>query len=80
MDVNSVSAMVDQLTALERVATTPIPISCEFQCHFSFGLVTVAVHSFQRSHITLLADGIHLKQCITLYLFALPFTLVQSMQ
>jgi putative membrane protein len=22
------------------------------------------------------ADGIHLKQCVTLYLFALPFTLI----
>ncbi len=25
------------------------------------------------------ADGIHLKQCITLYLFALPFTLVNDL-
>ncbi|KAG8993735.1 hypothetical protein FRB95_008535 [Tulasnella sp. JGI-2019a] len=47
----TVTGMVDQLTALERVATTPIPVSY----------------------------GIHLKQCVTLYLFALPFTLVQSM-
>lgn len=43
--------MVDQLTAMERVANTPIP----------------------RSY------GIHLKQCVTLYLFALPFTLVKEL-
>jgi predicted membrane chloride channel (bestrophin family) len=24
-------------------------------------------------------DGIHLKQCVTLYLFSLPFTLVQEL-
>jgi len=42
---------VDQLTALERVANTPIPISY----------------------------GIHLKQCVTLYLFALPVTLVHDL-
>ncbi|KAG8882551.1 hypothetical protein FRB98_003592 [Tulasnella sp. 332] len=47
----TITGMVDMLTSLERVATTPIPISY----------------------------GIHLKQCVTLYLFALPFTLVQSM-
>ncbi|KAG8953968.1 hypothetical protein FRC04_000952 [Tulasnella sp. 424] len=46
-----VNSMVDQLTNLERVATTPIPTSY----------------------------GIHLKQCVTLYLFALPFTLVSTM-
>ncbi|KAG8993736.1 hypothetical protein FRB94_006375 [Tulasnella sp. JGI-2019a] len=46
-----VTVLVDQFTALERVATTPIPISY----------------------------GIHLKQCVTLYLFSLPFTLVQDM-
>jgi len=46
-----VSGMVDQLTAMERVANTPIPISY----------------------------GIHLKQCVTLYLFALPLTLVNDM-
>jgi len=46
-----VATMVDQLTALERVATTPIPISY----------------------------GIHLKQCVSLYLFSLPFTLIQDM-
>ncbi|KDR73435.1 hypothetical protein GALMADRAFT_227883 [Galerina marginata CBS 339.88] len=46
-----VSGMVDQLTALERVANTPIPISYR----------------------------IHLKQCVTLYLFALPMTLVNDL-
>ncbi|KAG8930424.1 hypothetical protein FRC01_002792 [Tulasnella sp. 417] len=46
-----VNSMVDQLTNLERVATTPIPTSY----------------------------GIHLKQCVTLYLFSLPFTLVSTM-
>jgi hypothetical protein len=25
-------------------------------------------------------DGIHLKQCVTLYLFTLPFTLVSDLQ
>ncbi|KZV85119.1 UPF0187-domain-containing protein [Exidia glandulosa HHB12029] len=44
--------MVDQLTAMERIATTPIPASY----------------------------GIHLKQCVTLYLFALPFTLVNELR
>jgi len=46
-----VSSMVEQLTIMERVANTPIPISY----------------------------GIHLKQCVTLYLFALPFTLVNDL-
>ncbi|KAF8969862.1 Bestrophin, RFP-TM, chloride channel-domain-containing protein [Flammula alnicola] len=46
-----VSGLVDQLTALERVANTPIPISY----------------------------AIHLKQCVTLYLFALPMTLVHDL-
>lgn len=46
-----ISGLVDQLTALERVANTPIPISY----------------------------GIHLKQCVTLYLFALPMTLVHDL-
>ncbi|KAJ7470563.1 Bestrophin, RFP-TM, chloride channel-domain-containing protein, partial [Mycena latifolia] len=43
--------MVDQMTSMERVANTPIPISY----------------------------GIHLKQCVTLYLFALPLTLVKEL-
>ncbi|KAF8352353.1 Bestrophin, RFP-TM, chloride channel-domain-containing protein [Amanita rubescens] len=46
-----VISMVDQLTAMERVANTPIPISY----------------------------GIHLKQCVTLYLFALPLTLLNEL-
>ncbi|KAG9022790.1 hypothetical protein FS837_006147, partial [Tulasnella sp. UAMH 9824] len=46
-----ICSMVEQLTAMERVATTPIPISY----------------------------GIHLKQCVTLYLFSLPFTLINDM-
>ncbi|KAL1693450.1 Bestrophin, RFP-TM, chloride channel-domain-containing protein [Schizophyllum commune] len=46
-----VTSMIDQLTAMERVANTPIPSSY----------------------------GIHLKQCVTLYLFALPMTLVSTL-
>ncbi|KAG6813614.1 hypothetical protein H0H92_009231 [Tricholoma furcatifolium] len=46
-----ISSMIDQLTAMERIANTPIPSSY----------------------------GIHLKQCVTLYLFALPFTLVNDL-
>ncbi|KDQ06729.1 hypothetical protein BOTBODRAFT_181318 [Botryobasidium botryosum FD-172 SS1] len=46
-----VQGMIDQLTAMERVAKSPIPISY----------------------------SIHLKQCVTLYLFALPFTLVSDL-
>ncbi|KAH7930864.1 UPF0187-domain-containing protein [Leucogyrophana mollusca] len=46
-----VQSMVDQMTAMERVANTPIPVSY----------------------------GIHLKQCVTLYLFALPFTLINDL-
>ncbi|CAL1703767.1 unnamed protein product [Somion occarium] len=46
-----VQGMVDMLTAMERVANTPIP----------------------RSY------SIHLKQTVTLYLFALPFTLVKEL-
>ncbi|KAJ3908514.1 Bestrophin, RFP-TM, chloride channel-domain-containing protein [Lentinula edodes] len=46
-----VQSMVDNMTAMERVANTPIPISY----------------------------GIHLKQCVTLYLFALPLTLVNDL-
>jgi len=43
--------MVDMMSAMERVANTPIP----------------------RSY------SIHLKQCVTLYLFVLPFTLVKEL-
>ncbi|KZV71788.1 hypothetical protein PENSPDRAFT_650349 [Peniophora sp. CONT] len=47
----TVQTLVDQLTALERIANTPIPKSY----------------------------SIHLKQCVTLYLFALPFTLIREL-
>lgn len=43
--------MVEMMTAMERVANTPIP----------------------RSY------SIHLKQCVTLYLFVLPFTLIKEL-
>ncbi|KDQ59550.1 hypothetical protein JAAARDRAFT_33130 [Jaapia argillacea MUCL 33604] len=46
-----VQGMVDQMTAMERVANTPIPVSYR----------------------------IHLKQSVTLYLFALPFTLIKEL-
>lgn len=46
---NSVHSMIDQLTAMERIANTPIPASY----------------------------GIHLKQVVTVYLFALPMTLAR---
>ncbi|KAI0060827.1 UPF0187-domain-containing protein [Artomyces pyxidatus] len=46
-----VSSLVEQLTAVERIANTPIPKSY----------------------------SIHLKQCVSLYLFALPFTLVKEL-
>ncbi|KAF7338456.1 hypothetical protein MVEN_02071600 [Mycena venus] len=46
-----VQSMVDQMTSMERVANTPIPVSY----------------------------GIHLKQCVSLYLFALPLTLVKEL-
>jgi len=47
----AIAVMTDELTALERIATTPIPASY----------------------------GIHLKQCVSLYLFTLPFTLIHDM-
>ena len=59
--------MVDQLTAMERVANTPIPVSCE---HVN------SLSSVLSSHDI---DGIHLKQCVTLYLFALPLTLFNEL-
>ncbi|KAJ7632436.1 Bestrophin, RFP-TM, chloride channel-domain-containing protein [Roridomyces roridus] len=46
-----VQSMVDQMSSMERIANTPIPVSY----------------------------GIHLKQCVTLYLFALPLTLVKEL-
>jgi ion channel-forming bestrophin family protein len=59
--------MVDQMTAMERVANTPIPASCKYSI-----LTCITLRPF---FIETLLDGIHLKQVITLYLFALPFTL-----
>ena len=57
------------MTAMERVANTPIPRSCEWlRERFSWALPDRAW-----------TDGIHLKQCVTLYLFALPLTLVHEM-
>ncbi|KAF8803559.1 UPF0187-domain-containing protein [Phlegmacium glaucopus] len=46
----TISGLVDQLTAMERIANTPIPKSY----------------------------SVHLKQCVTLYLFALPTVLVND--
>jgi len=66
----SVSGLVDQLTNVERIANTPIPKSCAFSSRHS-DLV------FDLPGFTL--DGIHLKQCVTLYLFSLPFTLVKEL-
>lgn len=59
--------MVDQLGSMERVANTPIPKSCMFYS------------SHLKKPTKRRVDGIHLKQCITLYLFALPFTLVNDL-
>lgn len=64
-----IATMVDQFTALERVATTPIPISCMWYCVWML-----------QDCLPCLPDGIHLKQCVTVYLFSLPFTLVHDMQ
>ncbi|KAF8758835.1 Bestrophin, RFP-TM, chloride channel [Rhizoctonia solani] len=47
-ELTRIQSMIDQVTAMERVANTPIPVSY----------------------------SIHLKQCVTLYLFSLPFTLI----
>jgi len=46
-----ISGFVDQMTAMERIANTPIPKSY----------------------------AIHLKQCVTLYLFALPMTMANDL-
>ena len=61
--------MVEQMTIMERIANTPIPKSCKCdqQLNRRFSLMKRAI------------DGIHLKQCVTLYVFALPFTLVQDL-
>ncbi|KAI0747718.1 Bestrophin, RFP-TM, chloride channel-domain-containing protein [Daedaleopsis nitida] len=46
-----IQGMIDMMSAMERVANTPIP----------------------RSY------SIHLKQCVSLYLFSLPFTLIKDL-
>lgn len=58
--------MVDQLTSMERIANSPIPSPCWFPA--------LCIVVFSSNHTSI--DGIHLKQCVTLYLFALPLTLV----
>lgn len=66
----SVSTLVDQLTNVERIANTPLPKSCMFPFQPFYSCIDEA---------ELILDGIHLKQCVTLYLFALPFTLVKEL-
>lgn len=61
--------MVDQMTCMERIANSPIPSSCWF--------CSITSCTFPSNHT--LIDGIHLKQCVTLYLFALPLTLVNDL-
>ena len=60
--------MVEQLTNLERIANTPIPKSCKLSPRRLSSPVPKSI-----------LDGIHLKQCVTLYLFALPFTLIREL-
>lgn len=54
-------------------ANTPIPVSCKL---FSWLLL------WWITNFTFLPpiDSIHLKQCVTLYLFALPLTLAHELQ
>lgn len=59
--------MVDQLSSMERVANTPIPTLCK---------LTMLLFTMDS---LFLEDGIHLKQCVTLYLFALPLTLINEL-
>lgn len=61
--------MVDQMTSMERIANSPIPSSCWF--------LASRLATFSSNHT--LVDGIHLKQCVTLYLFALPLTLMNDL-
>ena len=61
--------MVDQMTSMERIANSPIPPSCLF--------LAPCLAMFSSNHTSV--DGIHLKQCVTLYLFALPFTLMNDL-
>lgn len=56
------------MTAMERVANTPIPASCKY-------LKSVWPMPLTED----VTDSIHLKQCITLYLFALPLTMVNEL-
>ena len=60
--------MVDQMTGMERIANSPIPPSCWF--------LASCLATFSSNHTSV--DGIHLKQCVTLYLFALPLTLMND--
>ena len=61
--------MVDQLSCMERIVNTPIPKPCESYPR----LASVPTHWFYR------VDSIHLKQCVTMYLFSLPFILVKEL-
>ena len=64
--------MVEQMTNLERIANTPIPKSCKRRSKASQS-------KFSDSDLFASADSIHLKQCVSLYLFALPFTLIKEL-
>ena len=55
---------------MERIANTPIPISCT--CCSAHTELWPVLKNF------LALDGVHLKQCVTLYLFALPMALVND--
>ena len=54
---------------MERIANTPIPISCTYWTTFT---------ELSRIEELRALDGVHLKQCVTLYLFALPMALVND--
>ncbi|CAE6507954.1 unnamed protein product [Rhizoctonia solani] len=75
-----IQSMIDQVTAMERVSNTPIPVS--YSIHLK-QCVTLYLFSLPFTLIGDLADDsdrnlsrINLKQCVTLYLFSLPFTLI----
>jgi predicted membrane chloride channel (bestrophin family) len=59
------------LTNVERIANTPIPKSC------TFFFRDIPIRYLTQAGLIL--DGIHLKQCVTLYLFSLPFTMVSDL-
>jgi len=61
--------MVDQMTSMERIANSPIPSFCWF--------LASCLATLPLNHTSI--DGIHLKQSVTLYLFALPFTLMNDL-